>query len=324
MLLSDSHAILHLLSHLYAQRSAPFWKSSTRSAWFAKTVSTVLPSLPTSSPAPPKAFSARFDSPSLAYSVYRHVLVNEPTCRSLFPFLPRAVLDARHLACDPLPPPTRANEYDAEFFRGVEDVLAARPRSRRQAARMLERLVPDAAFRAQLAGFWEAHPVIQQRFPGGLVQFAEWAGQVPEDVLEDLFLALGAAGEVELRDGEMPGGMPGGEIMVDFVDPEDDEDEDEDVEDHPQAPAVPARPAVQDEDEGEEDEEDEDEDEQEVAVGGYKCLQRFRSLTRSLHQPLPVRFLRSVINRFWGGGNAGNEDDSDEEGNQLRDTGGVD
>ncbi|PIL36489.1 hypothetical protein GSI_00178 [Ganoderma sinense ZZ0214-1] len=278
MLLSDSHAILHLLSHLYAQRSASFWKSSARSAWFAKAVSAVLPSLPKSSPAPPKAFSARFDSPSLAYSIYRHVLVNEATCRSLFPFLPRAVLDARHLACDPLPPPTRANEYDAEFFRGVEDVLAARPRSRRQEARLLERLVPDAAFRAQLAGFWEAHPVIQQRFPGG---------------------------SCTARRGDA-GGLPDGEFMVDFVDPEDDED---DVEDHPQAAAVPVRPAVQardavqDED-GEEDDEDDDEEE-EIA-------------------PLPVRFLRSVINRFWGGGNAGNEDDSDEEQNQLRDTGGVD
>lgn len=267
MLQSDSHAILHLLSHLYAQRSASFWKSSARSAWFAKTVSAVLPSLPKSSPAPPKAFSARFDSPSLAYSIYRHVLVNESTCRSLFPFLPRTVLDARHLACDPLPPPTRANEYDTEFFRGVEDVLAARPRSRRQEARMLERLVPDAAFRAQLAGFWEAHPIIQQRFPGGLVQFAQWAGQVPEDVLEDLFLAIGAAGEgeLQLRDGEMPGGMPEGEFMVDFVDPEDD-----DVEDYPQAPAVPLHPVPQLEDEDEEDEEDEDEEE--IAVSDCEGL----------------------------------------------------
>ena len=96
-----------------------------------------------------------------------------------------------------------AGEKDAaraeRVRRELEDVLAARPRSRRQEARMLERLVPDAAFRAQPAGFWEAHPVIQQRFPGGLVQFAQWAGQVPEDVLEDLFLAVGAAGEVQLR-----------------------------------------------------------------------------------------------------------------------------
>ena len=253
MLLSDGHAILHLLSHLYAQRSAAFWKPSTRSAWLAKTVSKVLPSLPTSSPAPPKSFSARFDAPSLAYSVYRHVLLNEPTCRSLFPFLPRAVLDARHLACDPLPPTTRVSEYDAEFFRGVEDVLAARPRSRRQEARLLERLVPDAAFRAQLVGFWEAHPGIQQRFPGGLVQFAQWAGQMPEDVLEDLFVGIGAM-EEQPHEGGMPGGMPGGEMMVNFVEPED-------VEDHPEAPAVPPRPATEDE-----EDEDEEEEEQEVAV----------------------------------------------------------
>ena len=73
-----------------------------------------------------------------------------------------------------------------------------------------------------------AHPQFAERFPGGLVQFAQWAGQVPEDVLEDLFLAVGAAGEVQLRDGEMPGGMPDGEFMVNFVDPEDDEDDVED------------------------------------------------------------------------------------------------
>ena len=174
-------------------------------------------------------------------------------------FLPRAVLDARHLACDPLPPPTRATEYDAEFFRGVEDVLAARPRSRRQEARMLERLVPDAAFRAQLAGFWEAHPVIQQRFPGGLVQFAQWAGQVPEDVLEDLFITVDALEQV--REGvEMPGGMPGGEMMVNFVDPDD-------VEDEPPAPVAP-QPAPPRAIVEEAEEDDEEEEEEEVAVSG--------------------------------------------------------
>lgn len=248
---------MHLLSHLYAARSSSLWKPAARASWFIKAVSSALPSLPNSSPAPPKFFSVRFDSPSLAYSIYRHVLVNESSCRNLLPFLPSTVREARHLACDPLPPPTRANEYDAEFFRGVEDVLAARPRSRRQEARLLERLVPDAAFRGQLVGFWDAHPIIQQRFPGGIVQFAQWAGQMPED-LEDLFLALGAIEQQEQGDGRMPGGMPGGEIMVDFVDPED-------VEEHELHPAVAQAQAARPPDWADDDEDgDEEEEEEEV------------------------------------------------------------
>ncbi|KAI0773668.1 transcriptional repressor TCF25-domain-containing protein [Fomes fomentarius] len=282
-LLSDSHSILHLLSHLYAARSSSLWKPAARASWFIKAVSSVLPSLPNSSPASPKFFSVRFDSPSLAYSIYRHVLVNESSCRNLLPFLPSTVREARHLACDPLPPPTRANEYDAEFFRGIEDVLAARPRSRRQEARLLERLVPDAAFRGQL--------------------FAQWAGQMPED-LEDLFLALGAIEQQEHMqgDGRMPGGMPGGEMMVDFVDPED-------VEEHELHPAVAQAQAARPPDREDEDEEDEEEEEDEVEDV----------------VPLPMRVLRNVFGRFWGGGgNTANEDSSNEEDAQLRDNEGVD
>ena len=46
-----------------------------------------------------------------------------------------------------------------------------------------------------------------------------------EEELEDLFLALGAM--ADQGDGGMPGAMPGGEVMVNFVDPEDVEDEGE-------------------------------------------------------------------------------------------------
>ena len=263
MLVTDSHAIFHLLSHLYAIRSHSLWKPAARASWFAKTVTSVYATLPTSSPAPPRAFSARFDAPALSSSIYRHVIVNESTTRSLFPFLPRAVLDSRHLACDPLPPPTRANEYDGEFFKGVEELLAARPRNRRQEARLLERLVPDAIFRGQLVGFWDAHPIIQQRFPGGIVQFAQMAAQMPEDALDDLFVAIqGAMEEHQQQEGGMPGGMPGGDVMVNFVEPEDDVDEG-DLAPQP-APAPVVQPAVQDA--AEEDEDEDEEGEEEVAV----------------------------------------------------------
>ena len=56
----------------------------------------------------------------------------------------------KQLACDPLPPQTSINLYDAEFFKGTEDVFAMRPRSGRTAQRMLERLIPDPVFREQL------------------------------------------------------------------------------------------------------------------------------------------------------------------------------
>lgn len=93
-----------------------------------------------------------FNVPSLAYSVYRHVVVLEASAGAgrLLRFLPHAVTSGKQLACDPLPPPTRVNEYDAEFFQGAEDPSSLRPRGRREAQRLLERLVPDPVFRRQL------------------------------------------------------------------------------------------------------------------------------------------------------------------------------
>ena len=137
---------------------------------------------------------------------------------------------------------------------------------------MLERLVPDAAFRGQLVGFWDAHPIIQQRFPGGIVQFAQWAGQMPEDEMEDVFLAIGAmAAEQPGEGGGMPGAMPGGEVVVDFVDPEDVEDVEDAGGNHPAvARAQAMRPVGEENDDGEGDEEEEEE-EQEVAVRALVC-----------------------------------------------------
>jgi hypothetical protein len=75
----------------------------------------------------------------------------EQSCRRLFSFLPKDVLNARQIACDPLPPPSRVSEYDTDFFRGAEDVFAYNPRrNRRDDQGMLERLIPDPVFRRQL------------------------------------------------------------------------------------------------------------------------------------------------------------------------------
>lgn len=77
-------------------------------------------------------------------------MILETSYRSLFSFIPREVLEAKQLTCDPLPPLTSIDLYDGEFFKGTDDVFAMRPRSGRNAQRMMERLIPDPVFRGQL------------------------------------------------------------------------------------------------------------------------------------------------------------------------------
>lgn len=40
-----------------------------------------------------------------------------------------------------------------------------------------------------MQAFFEAHPQLAERFPGGIIQFAEMAGQLPEEALEDMMIA---------------------------------------------------------------------------------------------------------------------------------------
>ncbi|EMD31786.1 hypothetical protein CERSUDRAFT_144628 [Gelatoporia subvermispora B] len=292
---TQAEAIVHLLSHIYAQRSFSLWKIPSRASWFAQTVESTLSSL--SSPIPARRILADtlFANHVLALSIYRHTIVNEASCRRLFSFIPRDVTNAKHLACDPLPPPTRVNEYNEDFFRGAEDALAVRPLGRKATERMLERMIPDPVFRRQLQAFWEAHPAFAQRFPGGILQFAQIAGQMPEEVLEDLLIAEVAGG------GEghgMPGQMPDIE-MLDVVD-----DDDQDA--APVNPATPQAQIVAQEDADEEDDDEDEDEDGEVA-------------------PLPVRIFRNVFNRFWGGRVAPDESSDDDNRDQtLQDQGGVD
>ncbi len=155
-----SESILHLLSHLYAQRSSSLWKPKQRAQWFADTLTDVAPTLSTkpedsaskSSPSSVLFHKLYTGSPSLAYSIYRHVMVLESMSRAgrLFGFLPSHVTAARQLACDPLPPVTRVTEYNDEFFQGAEDPFAIRVSGRRDNQRLLERMIPDPIFRRQL------------------------------------------------------------------------------------------------------------------------------------------------------------------------------
>lgn len=80
-------------------------------------------------------------------------MVLETSFHRLFSFIPQSVLEAKSLACDPLPPPTLISQYDREYFENVEDLHSLRLRTRRERAndeRRLEQFIPDAAFRHQL------------------------------------------------------------------------------------------------------------------------------------------------------------------------------
>jgi hypothetical protein len=155
--LKPPQGALHLLSHLYVQCSSPIWKD--HSSWFASTVTETFSKLPSSLTVTDrrKAFLSRFEDQNVCYSLYRHVTVLETSFRGLFSFIPSHVLGAKSLACDPLPPPTTINEYNQEFFNGVDDLYSPRIRSRRQRIndeRRLAQFIPDAAFRQQLQVFF--------------------------------------------------------------------------------------------------------------------------------------------------------------------------
>ena len=148
--LTDVETFGHLLSHLYVQRSFSLWKSPDVSSWFAGAVAAAF-----SSAQQPEQHLLHDCYGLFSDSVWRHVMILEPSYRNLYSFLPKRVLNARSLACDPLPPLTAVSAYDQEFFKGTEDMFAARTRQRTRGGeaadqRMLERLIPDEVFRGQL------------------------------------------------------------------------------------------------------------------------------------------------------------------------------
>ncbi|KAF7331094.1 hypothetical protein MVEN_02449700 [Mycena venus] len=289
-------ATLHLLSHLYVQRSSPLWKDEA--SWFASTVTSEFSSLPASLPTSQRRqdFLTLYRNLNLRYSIYRHIMVLETTYRRLFSYIPPEVLNVKALQCDPLPPPTAVTLYDDTFFEGTDDLRTFLPtltmRQRAQQDRLLARMVPDAAMRAQLHAFFNAMPAVQERFPGGVAQFAEAAAQMdPEEFEAMMMVAMANADVLANANG---GGMPGN------------------WEEEEPAPPQEGAPWVPDVEDAEriEEEPDEDEDEEDVA-------------------PLPLRVLRNVgtvLGRFWGGNAAVDDSSSDEEenGGNVRDDAGVD
>jgi len=285
--LSPAQSILHLLSHLYVQRSSPLWKSAAHTKWFQSTANGILPSLKAQrSNSTRERFLQMYASMTIRYSVYRHVLVLEQSFRNLTSFIPRSVLLAKQLACDPLPPLKALSEYNDDFFAGAEEIFSVPPR--RRDARALERLIPDAGIRAQIEALFDANPGLAAQLPGGVVQLVQMMAEMPDEALDDMMLGL-AMGAGDGGGGGMPGGMPlEGEDDLPDLDP------------MPQRGAPEEAPASSEEEESDDENEDED-----VA-------------------PMPIRVVRNLLNRFWGGGRAAAEDEDSDSDAEDRDHDGVD
>lgn len=299
--LSHTESVLHLLSHIYAIRSASLWKLPDLSSWLASTTSTLLPNLSSTRAHPFRdRFLRIFNSDPLRYSVYRHIIVLQQThaqeqYRILTAFIPRGVLALHEYACDPLAPPTARSSYDTKFFEGAEHLTSPRGSRRRTRAeeRQLERLVPDVAVREQLIALFEQLPGLAAQMPGGVVQFVQALAHMGDEAVEDLLMAgLGAQGDPapeaeQHHPGAMPGGMPEFDDGVDDIPPVDAGHEFEAVD---EAADV-----------------DDEADEAEAAA------------------PLPLRVMRNLLSRLWGGTREAREESSDDDDESVvRDEGGVD
>jgi hypothetical protein len=142
---------VQILCHLYVQRWGDLWLGDSHSSWLSECIRSLPP--PSSVMASTNEDrSTALAATAIQTSIYRHLIVLEKTCRSLFAFVPKEILNSRQLACDPLPPYLKVSEYNPEFFQGVEDVLGYRPRrlNAREEERLLGRLIPDGVFRRQL------------------------------------------------------------------------------------------------------------------------------------------------------------------------------
>ncbi|KAF8623167.1 hypothetical protein AX17_007523 [Amanita inopinata Kibby_2008] len=306
--LSLADSMFHMLSHLYAQHASGVWKEPAHTTWFSSVLASLSSTLPSTLPITPQRadFVHLYErSPNLRYSAYRHVLVLESSYRRLFSFIPKGVTESRSLACDPLPPPNAITQYDNEFFEGVEDTFgpgafgvgAGRTRRQREAdQRRLAQLVGDEALLRQVQEMFEGNPGLAERFPGGILQFAQMVDQLPEDVVEELMVQvqMGMAAE---QGGQGEGvGMPGGfgEEVAAVVAAQGRQD-------------VEELEGGDEEEDEEDDDDDEDEDEDEAS-------------------PILIRGLRNIIGRFWGGnaGALGDESTSESEVGVEEDEGPVD
>jgi hypothetical protein len=111
--------------------------------------------------------------------------------------------------------------------------------------------------------FFAAHPRLGEQFPGGVVQFAQLAGHLPEEVLQEIMVNAqileDAAAQGALPHGEMPGGLPGDNlIQFELVGEINDEVADPGATGAEGAPGADGTPPMLEEDEEEEDEDEDD------------------------------------------------------------------
>ena len=116
-----------------------------------------------------------------------------------------------------------------------------------------------------MQNIYAANPALQEQFPEGIIQFVQEAGNLPEEVLMEIManpqILEEAAAQGALPHGEMPGGLPGDNLIrLDFVEEADIDIEREDPTTAAAAPvADEALPAL-------EEDEEEDEDFEEVGI----------------------------------------------------------
>ena len=115
----------------------------------------------------------------------------------------------------------------------------------------------------KIQDFVAAHPRLLEQFPGGIIQFAQIAGDLPEEALQDLFInaqILEGADQGALPHGEMPGALPEDNIVqLDFGQEADVEGDDPLAQGTRGGEALPAQAE-------EEGDEEEDEDVEEVCI----------------------------------------------------------
>lgn len=121
-----------------------------------------------------------------------------------------------------------------------------------------------------MQNIYAANPALQEQFPEGIIQFVQEAGNLPEEVLMEIManpqILEEAAAQGALPHGEMPGGLPGDNLIrLDFVEEADIDIEREDPTAAGAAPvADEALPAL-------EEDEEEDEDFEEVGIFLLPC-----------------------------------------------------
>lgn len=108
--------------------------------------------------------------------------------------------------------------------------------------------------------FFAGHPRLQEQFPGGVLQFVQLIGNLPEQEVQDLMVnaQIWEEGTAQgaLPHGEMPGGLPGDNfVQLDFGGEADIDIEMEDPTAREGMPAANDAPVLDEDGDGDEDEE---------------------------------------------------------------------